>query len=91
MLNVEEQRQIFQIRSRVNPLPTNKGEINLCVPGCESILKNDHILECLVLNTEEQNNIDGLINGDLMNMKKLLTKWNINLQKIEEITLPDSI
>ena len=91
VLSVEEQRQIFEIRSRVNPLPTNKGEVSLCVPGCESLLENDHILNCLVLNQEEQNDLDGLINGDLKNMKKLLRTWNINMQKIEELTSPDSI
>ena len=91
VLSVEEQRQIFQIRSRVNPLPSNKGEVSFCIPGCESILENDHILSCLVLNQEEQNNPDGLIDGNLKSMKKLLRIWNINMKKIAELTWPDSM
>ena len=91
VLSVEEQRQIFQIRSRVNPLPANKGEVSLCPTGCKSILENNHILSCTILNPKEQYNLDSLINGNLNDMKKLLRIWNSNIEKIEESTSPDSI
>ena len=84
VLNVEEQRQIFQIRSRVNPLPANKGEVSLCPTDCGNVLDNNHILNCLVLNSEKQYNLNSLINGNLNDMKNILRIWNTNMKKIEQ-------
>ena len=72
VISVEEQQQIFRIKSRVNPLPLNKGEVSLCEPGCESLLENDHILSCMVLNPGEKHNLVELINGSLHEIKKIL-------------------
>ena len=91
VLSVAEQRQLFQIRSRVNPLPANKGETSLCPTGCGNLLDNEHILNCGILNPEEQSNIDSFINGNIHEMKNFLQKWNRNVKNIEEITSPDSI
>ena len=84
VLNVEEQRQIFQIRSRVNPLPANKGEVSLCPTDCGNVLDNNHILNCFVLNSEKQYKLDSLINGNLNDMKNILRIWNANMKKIEQ-------
>ena len=91
VLSVAEQRRLFETRSRVNPLPANKGETSLCPTGCGHLLDNEHILNCWILNPEEQYSIDSLINGNIHEMKKFLQKWNRNVKNIEEITSPDSI
>ena len=90
-LTVDEQVQIFQIRSHTNPLPSNRGQVVPCPTGCGETLNNSHILQCVVLNQEEQASIEKLINGDIYEMKKTLITWNQNIQKIEEITSQDSI
>ena len=91
LLSVEEQMQLFQIRSRVNPLPAKRGETRICLAGCGNLLDNEHILNSLILNPEEQYNTNILINGNLHEMKKLVQKWNTNLKNIEQLTSPDSI
>ena len=48
--SVEDQRLLFQIRSKINLLPSNRGEISICVTGCGEILNNYHILKCTILN-----------------------------------------
>ena len=90
-LGVEDQIQIFQIRSQINPLPSNKGLVVPCPTGCGETLNNSHIFQCVVLNPEEKTSIEKLINGDIYEMKKTLNTWNENIMKIEEITSPDSI
>ena len=90
-LSVDDQVQIFQIRSQINPLPGNKGEREPCVTGCGELMSNFHIFQCEVLNTEEHTNIENLINGDIYEMKKTLNRWNQNLKKIEELTSQDSL
>ena len=42
-LSVDDQVQIFQIRSQINPLPGNKGEREPCVTGCGELMSNFHI------------------------------------------------
>ena len=90
-LSVDDQVQIFQIRSQINPLPGNKGESEPCVTGCGEIMNNFHIFQCEILNTEEHTHIENLINGDIYEMKKTLNKWNKNVKKIEELTSQDSL
>ena len=90
-LSVDEQRQIFQIRSQINPLPSNKGMVVPCPTGCGETMNNSHIFQCVVLNPEEQTSIEKLINGDIYEMKKTIIRWNQNIMKIEEITSQDSV
>ena len=68
-LSVEDQVQIFQIRSQINPLPANKGQSVPCVTGCGEIMNNYHIFQCVVLNPEEQTHIKKLINWNIYEMK----------------------
>ena len=90
-LSVDEQRQIFQIRSQINPLPSNKGMVVPCPTGCGETMNNSHIFQCVVLNPEEQTSIEKLINGDIYEMKNTIIRWNQNIMKIEEITSQDSV
>ena len=66
-LSVENQRQIFEIRSRSNPLPSNRGVIQHCNSGCGEIMNNSHVFQCSVLNQDKQNtyNMEMLTNGSL--------------------------
>ena len=90
-LDLEDQRLLFQIRSETNQLPANKGNPGPCPMDCGSLLLNNpHILQCSVLNTGEKCTYKGLVNENLMQMKKNLTIWRINMEKIEEMTALDS-
>ena len=90
-LSVENQRQIFQIRSRSNPLLANRGIIQHCSTGCGKLMDNIHILECVVLNQTLDNNIEMLTNGSFEEMQSALKKWNDNLKKLEVINSMDSV
>ena len=90
-LSVENQRQIFQIRSRSNPLPANRGIIQHCSTGCGKLMDNIHILECVVLNQTLDINIEMLTNGSFEEMQSALKKWNDNLKKLEVINSMDSV
>ena len=85
-LTVDEPLEIFQIWSQTNPLPSNRGQVVLCPTGCGKTLNNPHILQFVVFNQEEQGSNEKFINGDIYEMKQ-----TINIQKIEEINLQDSI
>ena len=89
-LSVEDQRQIFQIRSQINPLPSNRGKTSYCVTGCGEVLNNSHTLRCKILNQGEESSIEDLINGDINTMKKLLLKWNQRMKMFEELSTLDS-
>ena len=87
--SVEDQRQIFQIRSQINPLLSNRGEKTYCTTRCGQLLDNSQILQCKVMNQGEENNIEDLTNRDINTMKTLLIKWNIGIKKMEEISTLD--
>ena len=88
-LSVEDQRQIFQIRSQINPLASNRGETSICVTGCGEILENSHILKCKVLNNGEENSLQELINGDIHSIRNSLIKWKQSMKIIEELSTLD--
>ena len=90
-LSVEDQIQIFQIRSQINHLPSNKGEQTYCATRCGEFFENSHFLQCTILNQVEENDIEDLINGDINTMKTALLKWNKNIKKIEEISTLDPV
>ena len=74
-LTVQEQRDIFEIRSMTNPLPSNRGDPKPCGTGCGEILEKCHIFLCQVLNIEAQVNIEHLLNGTLKEMKTALNQY----------------
>ena len=92
-LSVENQRQIFEIRSRSNPLPSNRGVIQHCNTGCGEIMNNSHVFQCDVLNQDKQQdyNIEMLTNGSLEEMKSALNIWNENMNKLEIIASLDLV
>ena len=91
LLSVDDQIQIFQIRSQINPLPSNKGMVVPCPTGCGESMNNSHIFQCVVLNPEKHTSIKKLINGDIYEMKKTRIRWNQNIIFFLEITSQDSV
>ena len=71
-LTVEDQRLIFQIRSQSNPLHANRGDPQPCSRGCGKIRYVCHIIQCSILNKEDQWEYNLLINGTLHEMKTTL-------------------
>ena len=59
-LSVQDQRDLFQIRSRTNPLPANRENPQLCLCGEEQV--NSHILQCEITNPGEKIELELLIN-----------------------------
>ena len=53
-LSIEEQREVFSIRCRSNPLPANRGITEYCTTQCGEILNNSHIFKCNNLNEPGQ-------------------------------------
>ena len=89
-LSVEDQRIVFQIRSRTNPIPANRGNPQLCSTGCGEYFENSHILSCEVLNQEDKFDINSLVNGSLNEMRICLKQWKENIENIEAIDSVDS-
>ena len=53
-LTVDDKLLIFLIRSQSNPLPANRGDPQQCSRGCGNIKDNGHIIQCSILNKEDQ-------------------------------------
>ena len=90
-LTVEDQKEIFQIRSMTNPLPSNRGDPKLCSTGCGFMMENLHIYLCPVLNPEHKGDLNKIINGTLHEMKEALSQWRENMKKIEYFDSMDSL
>ena len=90
-LSVEDQREIFQIRSQTNALPANRGDPQPCLTGCGGILNNPHVFQCPIINKENIEDYDLLVNGTLNEMKNSLSHWKENLKKINSIDSTDSV
>ena len=86
-LSVQDQRDIFQIRSRTNPLPANKGNPMLCMCGEEQ--ENNHILQCDITNPGKKIQLDVLINGSLLEMKTTLPQWRESIENLEILNSMD--
>ena len=91
LLSVEDQRDIFQIRSQTNSLPANKGDPQPCPTGCGSILDNPHIVQCTIINKYIEGNYDMVLNGTLKEKQDILKHWKNSLKKIDSIDSTDSI
>ena len=89
-LSVEDQRIVFQIRSRTNPIQANIGKTQLCPTGCGNFLENSHILSCEILNPESKFDMNNLLNGSLNEIRISLIQWKENMKKIESIYSMDS-
>ena len=86
-LSVQDQRDLFQIRSRTNSLPANKGTPLPCVCGADQ--DNYHILQCDIINPGEKIEIEDFINGSLSNMKTTLCQWRESMENLEILNSMD--
>ena len=61
-----DQIDIFELRSRTNKLSSNWGKKISCETGCGQVLRNDHILTCIIFNkpSGENQNINLIYNGN---------------------------
>ena len=66
-LKLEDQRDIFKLRSRTNKLHSNWGETVLCETSCGQTLNNEHILKCIILKEGdiEQSQLNLIYNGNI--------------------------
>ena len=84
-ISIEDQRDIFSIRCRTNPLGANRGILEYCETKCGEVLDNAHIFSCIVLNTnEEKYKFETLLNGCTLEKKKYLKIWRENMKKREK-------
>ena len=88
-LSVQDQRDIFQIRSRTNPLPANRGNPQLCACGEEQ--DNNHILLCDITNPGKKIELEKLINGSLIEITTTLFQWRESIENIEIFNSMDSV
>ena len=49
-ISLKDQRELFSIRCRTNPLGANRGIIENCETMHGEILDNSHIFQCKILN-----------------------------------------
>ena len=68
----------------MNPLPSNRWGLNHCETLCGSILNNEHIFECSVLNEGERINYDHILNGNVDEKLHALKTWRRNMKKRTE-------
>ena len=85
-LSVQDQRDLFQKRSRTNPLPANRGNPLLCVYG--GVQDNYHILQCYITNPGKNIEIEVVINGCLLEMQSILPQWRESITNLE---IPNSM
>jgi hypothetical protein len=74
---LEEQRYLFSLRSEMNPLSTNfKRNKNMnetfCVKTCESLLDNQHLVLCQILNPNSNITYMKILNGNISEKKEAL-------------------
>ena len=76
--------EIFSIRSSMNALPANRGQIEYC-EKCNEILNNTHILTCTILNKGKVYDMGHFLNGNIKEKRELLQTWRINVSKLMNI------
>ena len=63
-ISLEDQKELFSIRCRTNPMGTNRGNIEYCFTHCGEILNNSQFFQCNIINkSEEKYHIEKIING----------------------------
>ena len=73
-LSVQDQHDLFAFRCKMNQLPSNYGNNTLCETNCGAVLTNSHLLNCKVLNEDENHsfNIYEIYNGSLNSKERVL-------------------
>ena len=83
-ISLKDQREIFSIRCKTNPLGANRGIIEYCETKCGAVIDNAHIFQCPVLNKNETSyNFETILNGCTYEKNKLLEVWRENMKKRE--------
>ena len=92
ILELEDQREIFRIRSKTNRLPSNWGETILCETACGQNLNNEHILNCPILNGHESENLElnMIYNGNVEEKMKVLNAFRNNMTIRQKYLTQDS-
>ena len=81
IFNIEDQCEIFSIRCKMNPLPSNRGKKVFCEAGCRQLLNNEHIMTCNIFNTDNLIDYNDILNGSITEMNLFLQRWRTNLAK----------
>ena len=89
VLTLEQQRDIFNYRSEMNPLKNNfKGDkiIQYCV--CLQVMENKHLYYCEILNNGRKINhiYEDILNGTLHQQKDIINILTENMKKFETLT-----
>ena len=86
LLTVSEQKEIFSIRSRMNELPHNFGESELCETQCGETQTNEHIMICENLNNSNENKIEmeKMWNGSVVEKIEVLKRFKENMSEREK-------
>ena len=83
-ISLEDQREIFSIRCRTNPLGANRGIEEYCETRCGQILNNAHIFQCNILNNNRKDGaMRKILNGYISEKKAMLTIWRENMKRRE--------
>ena len=91
-LELEDQREIFRIRSKTNRLPSNWGENVPCETACGQNLNNEHILSCTILNEQKSEDLElnMIYNGNVEEKIKVLHAFRNNTAKRNKYLPQDS-
>ena len=88
ILTLEEQREIFRYRTRMNKLKCNFSNKYIDFCQCKSALNNEHLYKCNVLNSEvKKYEYNSLFNGTIKEQKYIVNILIRNTIKHEEFTL----
>ena len=92
ILMLEDQREIFRIRSKTNRLPPNWGESVMCETACGQALSNEHILSCRILNNHksEEFQMNLIYNGNIEEKFKVLQAFRRNMTRRQTYLPQDS-
>ena len=72
---LKDQIDLFEIRCKMNPWPSNRGGLNHCETLCGSILNNEPIFECSILNEGERTYHNHILNGNVEEKIQALKVW----------------
>ena len=81
-MSLKDQRELFSVRCHTNDLGANRGIMEYCETECGEILNNSHIFQCRISNTKEEKwDLDKVLNGYIIEMKRHLQTWRNNMEK----------
>ena len=89
-ISLNEQREIFAIRCRMNKLSANFSNMifdnTYCETGCGELLSNEHIFYCSQLsNGEMKTDFNNIYNGTLKQKVDTYREIKKNMEKRENI------